>query len=113
MSQDQSLYIPFGVKPENEWFPGFGQRQLAQAAIGTIIAVAIAVVLWLLGGSIPLSMVTFLVGVSASVMMTTKDRHNLSVLDQIVFMLRFAKSQKFYPYRAWSQWNIAEKDFTS
>ena len=110
MSQDHSLYIPLGVKPESEWFPGFGQRQLGQAAIGTAIAIGIALILWLLSGSIPLVMVVFLVGVSASVMMTTKDRHNLSVLDQMMFMLRFAKSQKFYPYRALSKWHITEKD---
>lgn len=110
MSQDQSLYIPLGVKAESEWFPGFGQRQLGQAAVGTGIAIASAFILWLLGSSIPLVMVVFLIGVSASVMMTTKDRHNLSVLDQMMFMVRFAKSQKYYPYRAVSQWNLPETD---
>lgn len=107
--QDQSLYIPLGVKPEAEWFPGFGQRQLGQSAIGSLVAVAIAILLWLFGGSVPLAMVVFLVGVSASVMMTTKDRHNLSVLDQIKFMVRFAKSQKFYPYRGESSWMQKEQ----
>jgi len=45
LSQDHSLYIPLGVKPESEWFPGFGQRQLGQAAIGTAIAIGIALIL--------------------------------------------------------------------
>lgn len=109
MEQDQSLYIPLGVKPEAEWFPGFGQRQLGQSAIGSLGAVGIALFLWLMGGSVPLTMVTFLIGVSASVMMTTKDRHNLSVLDQITFMIRFARSQKFYPYRRLSSWTPTER----
>lgn len=109
MEQDHSLYIPLGVKPEAEWFPGFGQRQLGQSAIGSLAAVVIALCLWLMGGSIPLAMVTFLIGVSASVMMTTKDRHNLSVLDQIMFMIRFAKSQKFFPYRSLNSWIPTER----
>ncbi|TYA14765.1 hypothetical protein FRY98_03555 [Paenibacillus faecis] len=106
MEQDQSLYIPLGVKPEAEWFPGFGQHQLGQTAIGTLAALAIALFIWLTGGNVPLTVVTFLIGVSASVMMTTKDRHNLSVLDQITFMIRFAKAQKFYPYRGLSDWQM-------
>lgn len=109
MEQDQSLYIPLGVKPEAEWFPGFGRRQLGQASIGTLVAFTIALFVWLMGGSVPLTVVTFLIGVSASVMMTTKDRHNLSVLDQIVFMIRFAKAQKFYPYRGLSDWQLETK----
>ncbi|MFS0723691.1 hypothetical protein [Paenibacillus sp. 1P07SE] len=107
--EEQSLYIPLGVKPEAEWFPGFGQRQLGQSAVGSLAAVGIALFLWLMGGSVPLAMVVFLIGVSASVMMTTKDRHNLSVLDQITFMIRFAKSQKFYPYRSLSSWTMTER----
>lgn len=109
MEQNQFLYIPLGVKPEAEWFPGFGQRQLGQTTIGSLAAAAISLFLWLMGGSVPLAMVVFLVGVSASVMMTTKDRHNLSVLDQIMFMIRFAKSQKFYPYRSLNNWIPTER----
>lgn len=108
MDQNQSLYIPLGVKPEAEWFPGFGQHQLGQSAIGSLAAVVVALCLWLMDGSVPLAVVTFLIGVSASVMMTTKDRHNLSVLDQIMFMIRYAKSQKFYPYRSLNTWTTTE-----
>lgn len=104
MQQDHSLYIPLGVKPETEWFPGFGGRQLSQAAIGSLFALITAILFWFCGSSVPVVMVTFLIGISASVMMITKDRHNVSVLDQIIWMTRFAKSQKYYPYRCLNQW---------
>lgn len=106
MSDDQSLYIPLGVKPEAEWFPGFGGKQLRQAAFGSFLSLLAALLLWLCGGSIPVVMVTFLIGVSASVMMTTKDRHNVSVFDQLLWMIRFAKSQKVYPYRGMQRWPL-------
>lgn len=109
LQQDQTLYIPLGVKAEAEWYPGFGQRQLGQSAIGSSASILIALVLWLLGSSVPLAMVTFLIGVSASVMMTTKDRYHLSVLDQITFMIRFAKAQKFFPYRCLNNWTPTER----
>ncbi|MBW4085254.1 hypothetical protein [Paenibacillus sp. S150] len=106
MTQEQTLYIPMGVKPEAEWFPGFGKQQLAQSILGSGLAVILSVLIWLFKGSVPFAMVTFLTGVSASVMMTTKDRHNLSVLDQVRFMMVFKRSQKRFPYRAINEWPL-------
>ncbi|WP_025845237.1 hypothetical protein [Paenibacillus ehimensis] len=100
----QTLYIPMGVKPEAEWFPGFGKQQLMQTMLGSGIAIILALMIWFMKGSVPFAVVTFLTGVSASVMLTTKDRNNLSVLDQIHFMIRFAKSQKVYSYRSMNDW---------
>ncbi|WP_018885723.1 hypothetical protein [Paenibacillus massiliensis] len=106
MSQEpQTLYIPMGVKPETEWFSGFGKQQLWQSAIGSMLAIALAFIIWLAKGSVPFAVVTFLSGVAASVMITTKDRHNLSVLDQLRFMAKFKKSQKHYPYRTLPEWD--------
>ena len=39
-------------------------------------------------------------------MMTAKDQSNLSVVDQIGNMVRFAKSQKKYPYRYGKEWEV-------
>lgn len=108
MTQEQTLYIPMGVKPEAEWFPGFGKQQLVQTLIGSSISVMLALLLWLLKSSVPFAVVTFLTGVSASVMVTTRDRNNLSVLDQVRFMIRFIKAQKMYPYRAMAEWSWQE-----
>jgi len=38
------------------------------------------------------------------VMMLTKDHSNISVVDQVGFMVRFARSQKFYPYKYLDEW---------
>ncbi|WP_199558850.1 hypothetical protein [Paenibacillus antibioticophila] len=103
--EPQTLYIPMGVKAQSEWFPGFGKQQLGQTIIGSTGATLLALLFWLLNGSVPVAVVTFLSGVAASVMMTTKDRHNLSVLDQLRFMIQFQRSQKRYPYRALPEWD--------
>ncbi|MNN30850.1 hypothetical protein D3C81_1445120 [compost metagenome] len=102
--ESQTLYIPIGVKSESEWFSGFGKQQLIQTIIGSFGAFFLALIIWLLKGSVSFAVVTFLSGVAASVMMTTKDRHNLSVLDQVRFVIAFKRSQKFYPYRALPEW---------
>lgn len=101
-----SLYIPMGVKTEAEYFPGFGKRQLFQAAIGSIFFGLVAFLVWLLSRSVSGTVVTVLTGIAGSVMMTAKDQSNLSVLDQVRNMLRFARSQKFYPYRYGEEWEV-------
>ena len=101
---DEKLYIPMGVKPEAEIFSGFGRKQLVQAVIGSLGAGVVAAIIWFVSGSVTSTVITVLAGIAGSVMMTTKDQSNLSVVDQLQNMLRFYKSQKYYPYRYGDEW---------
>lgn len=83
MDEDLKLYIPLGVKPEAELFTGFGKKQLFQSIV--ILALA---------------------GIFGSVMMTTKDQSNLSVVDQVQNLIRFLRGQKIYPYRYGDEWGL-------
>lgn len=101
---DDKLYIPMGVKPEAEFFPDFGKKQIVQAAVGSLGAGAAAFVIWLLSGSVTATVITVLAGIAGSVMMTAKDQSNLSVIDQLQNMIRFRKGQKYYLYRYDDEW---------
>lgn len=103
---EDKLYIPMGVKPETELFSGFGKKQLMQSIIGSLGAALIAAVIWLISGNVTTTVITVLSGIIGSVMMTTKDQTNLSVVDQLQNMIRFAKSQKYYPYRYGDEWGL-------
>ena len=81
-----NLYIPTGVKAENELFNGFGKRELLQSTIGSLFGGAIAALLWLI--------------------MCTKDQNNQSVVDQIGNMVRFWRSQQIFPYRMIDEWGM-------
>lgn len=102
--QHITLYIPLGVKTEAEFFPGFGKKQMFQAAIGSMFFGLVAFLIWLISGSVSGTVVTVLAGIAGSVMMTAKDTTNLSVVDQCANMVRFMKSQKYYPYRYGEEW---------
>lgn len=104
--QHVTLYIPLGVKSEAEFFPGFGKKQMFQAAIGSIFFGLVAFLIWLIFGSVSGTVVTALAGIAGSVMMTAKDSTNLSVVDQCGNMIRFMKSQKYYPYRYGEEWEV-------
>ena len=97
MDEDLKLYIPLGVKPEAELFTGFGKKQLFQSIVGSLV----------MGGIAALATVILaLAGIFGSVMMTTKDQSNLSVVDQVQNLIRFLRGQKIYPYRYGDEWGL-------
>lgn len=104
--EDEKLYIPMGVKSEAEFFPGFGRKQLLQSVIGSLGAGVVSAVVWLLSQNVTFTVIGVLSGIVGSVMMTTKDQTNQSVVDQVQNMVRFAKSQKIYPYRYGDEWRL-------
>jgi len=105
-NETYSLYIPTGVKAQNELFNGFGKRELMQSVIGSLGGGAVAALIWLLSQNVAFTVVAVLAGIFGSVMMCTKDQNNQSVVDQIGNMVRFGRSQQIYPYRGLDEWGI-------
>jgi len=103
---DEKLYIPMGVKTESEIFSGFGRKQLLQSIVGSIGAGVVAIFIWIFSHNVTPAVICVLTGIIGSVMMTTKDQTNLSVVDQVQNMVRFARSQKYYPYAYGDEWRM-------
>ena len=106
MDEDLKLYIPLGVKPEAELLTGFGKKQLFQALIGSLVMGGAAALVWLFTANVTTTVVLALTGIFGSVMMTTKDQSNLSVVDQVQNLVRFLSGQKIYPYRYGDEWGL-------
>ncbi len=104
MEHEISLYIPTGVKAQNELFNGFGKRELLQSGTGSLLGGMVATLLWLVSESVAFTVVAALAGIFGSVMMCTKDQNNQSVVDQVGNMLRFHRTQQIYPYRMMNEW---------
>ncbi len=99
-----ALYIPTGVKVQNELFNGFGKKELLQSLVGSLFGGAVAALIWLCSHNVAFTVVAVLTGIFGSVMMCTKDQNNQSVVDHIGNMIRFARSQQIYPYRSLNEW---------
>ena len=74
MEHEISLYIPTGVKAQNELFNGFGRREILQSVVGSLLGGAVAALLWLVSGNVALTVVAALTGIFGSVMMCTRDQ---------------------------------------
>ncbi|WP_243115981.1 hypothetical protein [Petrocella atlantisensis] len=100
----QTLYIPQGLKTRVEIFDGFGKEELVKTILVTLVAGGIDALLFLIFRNVVTSVVFMLIAISGSVMMLTKDKTNISVVDQVGFMMKFARSQKVYKYKHLEEW---------
>ena len=100
------IYIPLGVKPEAELFTGFGKKQLFQSIVGSLVMGGIAALAWFFTENVTTTVILALAGIFGSVMMTTKDQSNLSVVDQVQNLIRFLRGQKIYPYCYGDEWGL-------
>lgn len=99
-----TLYIPQGLKTRVEIFDGYGKEELMKTILVTIVVGVLDIFYYLIFKNMVVSVVTILVAIAGSVMMLTKDHTNISVVDQVGFMIRFARSQKIYPYKYQDEW---------
>ena len=106
MNENNTLYIPMGVKTENEFFPGFGKKELLQAAVGAVFSIVISLFIYLASANVAYTMIGILSGIAGSVMMTTKDQYNMSVVSQVANLIRFSRSQKVHPYVYGKEWEV-------
>ncbi len=104
MEDSNLLYIPLGLKERNELWEGFGKDEAIKALIFNMFTGVIDFLVYIFTKNMMFCIVFILVSVGGSIMMLTKDITNLSVVDQIKNMLRYAKSQKYYPYKYQDEW---------
>ena len=103
-NEKHTLYIPQGLKTQVEIFDGFGKEELFKTIIITLIAALVDGVIYLITKNIAIAVVFILTAIAGSVMMLTKDKTNISVVDQIGFMIKFFRSQKKYKYKYLDEW---------
>ena len=72
----------------------------------SLVMGGIAALAWLFTGNVTTTVILALAGIFGSVMMTTKDQSNLSVVDQVQNLIRFLRGQKIYPYRYGDEWGL-------
>jgi hypothetical protein len=98
MPREKPLYIPQGLKLRSEIFNGFSKEELIKTIVVTLIAGLVDVLLFLMTQNMVLTVVFILVAVSGTVLMLTKDSSNISVVDQVGFLIKYQFRQKKYMY---------------
>ena len=103
--EETKLYIPSNVKVRLEFFKGYGVKELMSTIIVAVVLIPISIIAYHLGNQnylLPVLIEMF--GVVATIVATTKDDNNLCIVNQVKFMIDFAKSQKKYEYEYYDKW---------
>lgn len=109
LEEKETLYIPLGLKTRTEIFDGFGKEELLKSIIASLVSAIIDAVIYFISKSTAFCVVFILSSIAGSVMMLTKDQTNISVVDQMKFMVKFYKSQKIYRYKYLDEWGIDKR----
>lgn len=100
----EGLYIPRGIKAQREYFYGYGKNELVITIISSFIAVGIGILIYLIKQNILAAVFEVLALPTATVIIVVKNDCNISVADQVKFMLDFARDQKQYYYVYQDEW---------
>ena len=94
---DDKIIIPYGLTMEQEYFPGFGSRELRQFLIGGAASAVLGALLLIFSG--------IMTGASGSIMAVRKDPYTrISVVTQIGNMIKFRHTQQNFRYVYKSPW---------
>ena len=99
MENKNKLYIPSGLKLRSEIFNGFGKEELITTIVACIVFAIIDLLIYLITKNTAISVVFILTTFSGTILMLTKDHYNISVVDQVGFLLDYALKQKNYMYK--------------
>ena len=107
--KEKQLYIPSGLKLRSEIFNGFGKEELIRTIVACIVFGVIDLIIYLWTKNTVMSVVFILTTFSGTILMLTKDHYNISVFDQVGFLMEYAFKQKNYLYKYEIGSEIAEE----
>lgn len=108
-TEKKLIYIPQGIKVKPELFTGFGTKELRQAVIMLLILGAGILLFFIISKNAAASAVMVMSAIAASVLFTTKDQNNISVVNQLGYIFRYLRIQKYYPYKYESIYQVERK----
>lgn len=105
---DDKLYIPYGLSIDQEYFPGFGGRELRQFFVGILGSGIIGALLLIFTGQLLAMIVALMIGRGwHHDGCNARDPYTrISVVGQISDIIHFHKSQKQYKYIYTAPWDI-------
>jgi len=100
MEEDEiNLYIPVNVQLGKQVITGYGKKEFRLILFAALIAFAIGIFVFAITGNAILVLIIGIIIISLAVVMVGKNPYNESILDNLLQLLDFIKSQKHYEYK--------------
>lgn len=92
------LYIPYGVKIENEIISDFGRKEMKHFVVGLVLSAVFALLIYFITGN-PLAVIACgAVGAAGSFQASKRGAYSQSVVDIVISMISFYRSQQNFEY---------------
>lgn len=101
---NQKLYIPSYVKAKQEYFPGFGKKELRITVFMSVFVLAFSVILWGLFQDMGAVVLSILIGISCAIGMNTRLEGNISIRTFIILFIYYMQEQQVFLYRYKNEW---------
>lgn len=99
------LYVPNGLKLRPEYFVGFGKEEAIKAVFVMLLVFGALFLLHMIGLSLIVCVVAFIaIGFATYLALVRDPVANISVIDQLGFLIAFSKQQKKYQYVCHKYW---------
>lgn len=98
------LYIPSNVKTRLEFFKGFGVKELIISVVVAVALLPFCFLIYKVKNDYLIPVLIEFIGVAITVICNVKDENNLCVIEQVKYMIKFAKMQKKYDYKYFDKW---------
>lgn len=95
----EQLYIPLNVRKRKELIAGYGQQEAIITVVMSIIGFMIGLIIYGFNQKIEYVLIIPIVIGFLTVVMIIKDQTNTSLLDSLIRLYWFNKSQKRYEYK--------------
>lgn len=95
----KELYIPVNVPERNDFFDGFGTKELIATALALVVGIIFAVVIYLNFNSLLSAFLLLGTIVATTILLVKRDRIDESFIDKINFVRIYNKQQKRYEYQ--------------
>lgn len=94
----KELYIPVNIPERNDFFAGYGIKELIATAIALVVGAILAVMIYLLAGSLFFAFGVLGALVAITILLVKRDQIDESFIDKINFVRIYQKQQKRYEY---------------
>lgn len=95
----KDLYIPVNVPDRNEIIPGFGTMELTICGSAIMMAVIIAIIMYISEVNVLYAVGTATVIITLAILIFRKDKYGENLLFKTKYVIAFHKSQKKYMYK--------------
>lgn len=100
MVQNDEMKIPEHCSNKGEIVEGFGKIELLRTSIFSIVGIVIGLIIFIFTKNLTTIMLSLVGGSFCGYLFCKKDRYSrTSIVDSLIDMRNFSKSQKRYEYR--------------